>query len=788
MRPDYRDFDIPLVRPADDAPKSATPISVSVAYGVEGLVALERDWRDLFEASGSGNYFVSYDWCKSWLDNFGTHAGSRAITITARRAGRLVAVLPLVVSRFGPLASAEMIGAASGQYCDMLIDADDESRAPIFAALWDGIAATGIDLLQFLNVRDDSALAALVAGRRTIQSDPIPSCVLDTSTFDSFDSYMKSRSSSLRKNMRRRRRRLEEAGPVSYEVITDPDRLDEVAATIIGHKLDWLDDRRSHGRFLSRKGVADWLADVGRRALEGGHLHLSVIKVDERIISAQVAFICGGRFTAYLSSFDIAFSSYAVGRMQYAAFIEDVFGQGLEIDLMPRHEEFKLEWVDHGVLTRSYAVPVTRSGSCLALVQNPRVRAVVRGAAKVAYTRLRGGGRQKPADSSRTDSSQADTTPRVEVTRDIDGIQAEWQDLWRRSTTDCYFLSFDWCRSWVDAFSNGSRVYPQIVTVRRGGKLVALLPLTVRRYGPLRWGEALGADTGQYCDMLVAGDAANDEAIYDAVWSGIRAAKIDAIRLPNVQDGSPLARLLGPHRSIQSEPMASHTLDPKKIEGGFEAYIQSKPAKRRRNLRRRRRNLEAIGPVVYETVTDPDAIADIVSESVSQKLAWLRSRRLPSPFLARKAVASWMTETARRALATGNLHLVALKVGERIVSAQLGFVCGGRFIGYFSSFDTEFATHAVGTMRVEAFLEEAFRNGWLIDLMPRHDEFKLDWVESGISTRDYAVPVTGLGSALVLVQNPHTRAVARDLVRFVYARLIPRKRKPEASSADTPQA
>ena len=373
---------------------------------------------------------------------------------------------------------------------------------------------------------------------------------------------------------------------------------------------------------------------------------------------------------------------------------------------------------------------------------------------------------------------RGDTALNFDISRDIDSLEADWQDLWWRSATDCYFLSFDWCKSWADAFSIGASVYPVIVTVRSGGRLVALLPLVVRRFGPLRSGEALGADTGQYCDLLIAVDTPREDEIFTAVRNGIRAAKIDTIRFPNVQDESPLARLLASQRAIRSEPMASHTLDPTKFES-FDAYVRSRSAKRRRNMRRRRRNLEAIGPVRYETVTDPEEIAEIVQLTVGHKLAWLRSRRLPSPFLARKSITPWMTEAARRALATGHLHLAVLKVGDRIVSAQLGFVCSRRFIGYFSSFDTEFAVHAVGRMRVEAFLADAFKNGWLIDLMPRHDDFKLDWVESGVATHDYAVPITGLGSVLALVQNPHTRAVARDLAKFLYARLMPRKQKPD---------
>jgi len=370
------------------ASRAPSAPSVGVVFGLDGLNALEAEWRTLFETSRNDNYFVSFDWCKSWLDAFGTKAGARPIVFCVRRQDRLVAILPLVNRRFGPMSTAHCVGAVSGQYGDLLIERDRGTWEEIFPVLWDGIVASGIDLIQFANVRDDSPLAAFIGTRRSIQSDPLLCCALDTSRFESFATYIETRSSSLKKNLRKRRRKLESVAPLVYEVVRDPMAIDEVTNTIIRHKLDWLDDRGTHGRFLSRVGVAAWLADVARRALATGNLHLSLLRLGDRIISAQLAFISGNRFTAYLSSFDIAYGAYGVGRMQYASFMEDVFDRKLQIDLMPRHDEFKLEWVEHGAATRGYAVPVTRRGSALSLVQNPRTRAVARNVVNFLYTHL----------------------------------------------------------------------------------------------------------------------------------------------------------------------------------------------------------------------------------------------------------------------------------------------------------------------------------------------------------------------------------------------------------------
>jgi CelD/BcsL family acetyltransferase involved in cellulose biosynthesis len=351
---------------------------IEIADDLAAFEALEADWRELFSLSATDNFFVSYDWCKIWWDTFGGPAGSQPVLVTVRREGRLVALLPLSVWRTGPRSSAQAMGGESGQYCDMLIAPEMASDQDIFNALWDGIVASGIDWIQFNNVPDDSALARFLAPRRTIQSEPTIGCCLDTADHENFDAYMKTRSASLRKSMRRRWRKLETLGTVTFETVTDPGRLDEISRTIVGHKRQWLADRGLHGRFLSRPNVAAWMADVMRAALKTRQLHLSLLRIDDRIISAQLGFICGGRMTGYFASFDLEYGPYSVGTMQVRSFIEKLFDRRFKIDLMPPDDDYKLEWVDRSVGARAYTVPVTRLGTMETLLLNSRNRATLK--------------------------------------------------------------------------------------------------------------------------------------------------------------------------------------------------------------------------------------------------------------------------------------------------------------------------------------------------------------------------------------------------------------------------
>jgi len=348
---------------------------IEIANDLAAFEALEADWRELFSLFATDNYFVSYDWCKIWWDTFGGPAGSQPVLVTVRSEGRLVALLPLSVLRTGPRSSAEAMGGETGQYCDMLIAPEMASDEDIFNALWDGIVAAGIDRIQFNNVPDDSALARFLAPRRTIQSEPTISCCLDTKSHENFDAYMKTRSASLRKNMRRRLRKLGTLGTVTFETVTDPDLFDEISRTIVGHKRQWLADRGLHGRFLSQPKIAAWMSDVMRAALKTRQLHLSLLRIDDRIISAQLGFICGGRMTGYFTSFDLEYGPCSVGTMQVQGFIEKLFDRGLKIDLMPPDDDYKLAWVDRSVGARSYTVPVTHLGTMESLLLNSRNRA-----------------------------------------------------------------------------------------------------------------------------------------------------------------------------------------------------------------------------------------------------------------------------------------------------------------------------------------------------------------------------------------------------------------------------
>src|SRR5689334_19579260 len=88
---------------AEPAPALATVDTTA------GFAALAAGWDELVEASPRPSPFLLHGWLAAWWKHYGE--GCRLAVVTARRGERLVGVLPLYVSRQGPVRVARFLGA-----------------------------------------------------------------------------------------------------------------------------------------------------------------------------------------------------------------------------------------------------------------------------------------------------------------------------------------------------------------------------------------------------------------------------------------------------------------------------------------------------------------------------------------------------------------------------------------------------------------------------------------------------------------------------------------------------
>ena len=146
-----------------------------------------------------------------------------------------------------------------------------------YAALWCGIDLTGFDTVAFDNVPTGTRLAAFLAQRPGHVGADRTAVTLRLHDYADLAAYMATRSGGTRKNLRRRRRKLEQVGSVGYRLIENADEIPAAIERVVDMKLGWLAERGLHGRFLARDDVKPFLVDMSLRALEVGRLHFSVL-------------------------------------------------------------------------------------------------------------------------------------------------------------------------------------------------------------------------------------------------------------------------------------------------------------------------------------------------------------------------------------------------------------------------------------------------------------------------------------------------------------------------------
>lgn len=362
--------------------------TVRVYTTASELATVEADWRGLEATVPEASYFTSYDWCECWWNWFGRNSGRRLAVVAIYAGETLQAIVPLTIARTWFFCSARLVGDDTGQYADCLVRPDRRGDPVLARAVVSGLRRLGLHRVTLTNCRQDSAIVELLGGMSGggawISAAQHCNVEVRPAEFDSLEAYTASRSSSLRKGLRRRRRKLAELGDVNYQCVTDPESFPALAKRIVRLKLEWLEDNGLHGRYLARQGLDGWMADIMQRAARSGHLHMSVMRVGDRICAAQLAFQSSAKITGYFSAFDIALSRNAVGKLHLQDLIADVFDHNLVLDLMPPSDSYKCEWGVQSTKVAAYTVPLTPWGAAVSSIYNVRTRAL----AKSAYLRL----------------------------------------------------------------------------------------------------------------------------------------------------------------------------------------------------------------------------------------------------------------------------------------------------------------------------------------------------------------------------------------------------------------
>ena len=345
-------------------PKIALGAGVTVATDAKAFAALGADWQRLDRAAANPSLFQSFAWCRAVYDHhLRCSRRFEPLVVALRSRGRLIGILPLQRKRFGPTRFATGFGEPYQQYTDVLLAPDAPADAA--ARLLDAACRLPeCDGLHLLKVRDDSALAPLLAARNATRSNEDAAPFVDLAPFPDFKAYHTTVNAKTRKNMRNARNRLARDGTLSHHVLSDPT---EIAALIERAHLGrerWLEAQGLTSRAFRDPTFGDFTRAIAR--VENGSA-ISVmamsLMLDDIPIADQWGFVFNGRYYAYVATWAPEFEEASPGKLHLEEVIRACKERGVAVaDFLMPAARYKFTWASEAMPVADYALPLSFSG------------------------------------------------------------------------------------------------------------------------------------------------------------------------------------------------------------------------------------------------------------------------------------------------------------------------------------------------------------------------------------------------------------------------------------------
>jgi len=343
-----------------------------VVQSAARLAEIGPAWSELWRQT-DGLIFQSHAWISAWWHTV-PDRDTRTLRIGLVWNGeRLLAVLPLAISRRKGLLMLEWAANAHSDYEDVLAAPDCPPEA--LHRLWAQLsAAGGFDLVRLNRLSPGAfanALTAAVTGTRLRPNHREEMSYRVSGQWPNGAAWFNQQPKKTRQNYRRGRKALEETGAVQFRLLPPDAPVAPVLARLAVLKGKWLSARAIESELFEDGAAA--LAALVEALAQAGILHVFVLEHQGTVIAVSLNFVQRGTMMAFVTTYDPAFERASPGMVLMMDYIQWSIDHGLHtVDFLCGAEAFKRRFATQSVTLTTIAGVGSAKGALAELADRTR--------------------------------------------------------------------------------------------------------------------------------------------------------------------------------------------------------------------------------------------------------------------------------------------------------------------------------------------------------------------------------------------------------------------------------
>jgi CelD/BcsL family acetyltransferase involved in cellulose biosynthesis len=310
-------------------------VNGEITITLETVETLFAHWRSISNSLTWNCLFTLPPWLKAWWSVFSS--GWEQHICAFRRHDKLIGIAPLM------LREGEACFIGNTDVCDFLDCIIAPGHEPaFFKILITHLRQQGITCLALGHVRKDSTVFSHLPEVADSLNCPVlctlEDVVLELQLPATWDKFLLLLSGKERHELRRKQRRLEQAGQIGYRTVDSPGASEHAMETFVNL---FRQNRSDKASFMTSqmemffRSIAD--------GLSAEHiLKLGFLDLDSQPVAAVMCFDYNSTRYLYNNAYDSQFSSLSVGLLSKACSIQDSIHQGMaKYDFLKGAEEYK---------------------------------------------------------------------------------------------------------------------------------------------------------------------------------------------------------------------------------------------------------------------------------------------------------------------------------------------------------------------------------------------------------------------------------------------------------------